>query len=128
MEVRAVDFVRYTVCDLSTALAFYRDTLGLTLEKHLDDVGWAEFSVPPTTLALEEADPDVRIDSNGSGAAVALAVEAAVDELRDEGTSILQEPIETGVCDVAKVGDPDGNRIVLHRRHDGTHGRKNPFP
>lgn len=87
-----MDFVRYVVSDLGTSLPFYRDTLGLDLEKHLEDVGWAEFALPPTTLALEEADPNVRIESIESGAAVALAVddvEAAVDELRDVGTSIL---------------------------------------
>lgn len=30
--------------------------------------------------------------------------------------------------DMATVGDTDGNPIVLHHRHDGTAGRRDPLP
>lgn len=130
MEAKAVDFVRYTVSDLDESIPFYRDALGLTLEKRVAEYGWVEFALPPTTLALDETE-DGRTAATGRDGAVALAVddvEAAVAELREDGRSVLQEPIDTGVCDLASVADPDGNPIVLHRRHDGTHGRSDPLP
>lgn len=131
MDAKAVDFVRYPVSDLGASLSSYRDTLGLDLEKHVEEYGWAEFAVPPTTLALDEASPDEGIDPSQNDPAIAIAVDdvdAAVDELRDGGSSVYVEPVDTGVCELAKIGDPDGNPILLHRRHDGTHGRKNAFP
>ena len=131
METKAVDFVQYTVDDLDVSLPFYRDTLGLHLEKHLEEHGWAEFAVPPTTLALREAEADERPGVSDGGAAVALAVDdvgAATEELREEGASVLQEPVDTGVCVIATVSDPDGNSLLLHCRHDGTHGRTDSLP
>lgn len=130
MQVSAVDFVQYTVTDLDDAVAFYRDRLGLTLESRLEEVGWAEFALPPTTLALWEPGADEAATPGGGGASVALAVDdvaAAVDELRD-AVDVLVEPFDTGVCDTAVIADPDGNHITLHRRHDGTHGRRDPLP
>jgi len=131
MEAKAVDFVQYTVSDLSESLPFYRDTLGLDVERHVEEYGWAELALPPTTLALHEAESDDLGEPDEGDAAIALAVddvEEAVAELREEGRTVIQEPLDTGVCDMATVTDPDGNAIVLHRRHDGTHGRKDPFP
>jgi predicted enzyme related to lactoylglutathione lyase len=32
------------------------------------------------------------------------------------------EPIETPVCFMAVVADPDGNQILIHHRKDGTFG------
>lgn len=130
MDAKAVDFISCTVSDLGTSVSFYRDTLGLTLEYENEDIGWAEFGAPPTTIALGEANENVPLTPGDGGVAIALAVddvEAALDELRDEGHDVKMDYVDTGVCDMAMVADPDGNPIMLHRRHDGTHGRKNAF-
>ena len=130
MNVKAVDFAYYTVSDISTAVSFYRETLGLELEALDEESGWAEFACPPTTLALGEANPQVPVTPGGGGVGLALAVDdvsGAVAELRDEELPILMDPVDTGVCNMALIGDPDENPIMLHQRHDGTHGRKNPF-
>lgn len=131
MEAKAVDFVYYTVSDIGRAVSFYRDTLGLALESLDEESGWAEFAIPPTTLALGEANPSVPLSPGEGGVGLSLAVddvESAVDELEDEGMSVLLNPVDTTVCEMAMVGDPDENPIMLHRRHDGTHGRTDPFP
>lgn len=131
MNAKAVDFVYYTVSDIETSVSFYRDTLGLDLETLDEESGWAEFALPPTTLALGEANPQVPITPGDGGVGVAMAVddvEATAEELQEEGMTVLLEPIELPTCDMAMVGDPDGNPIMLHRRSDGTHGRVDPFP
>ncbi len=58
-------------------------------------------------------------------AVVAFAVDSvtdAVEELRGKGVPIAMETIETPVCWMAVVEDPDGNKILLHQRKDGTFG------
>lgn len=124
------------VSDLNTSVSFYRDMLGLELETLSDDgpVGFAEFAVPPTTLALTETNlnrtPEQPSHPGSGGVSIALAVndvEAATEKLRTEGMTILMGPLETGVCHMAIITDPDENPILLHRRDDGTHGRIDPF-
>lgn len=130
MDAKGVDFVFRTVSDLDESVAFYRDTLGLELEWHDAELGWAEFAAPPTTLSLGQETDDIPTKPGG-GSGLALAVddvEAALDDLRESDAEILMEPIVTGACDMAMVADPDGNPLIIHRRHDGTHGRRDPFP
>jgi predicted enzyme related to lactoylglutathione lyase len=49
-------------------------------------------------------------------------VRAAVAELRGKGVAVLSEPYETGICFLATIADPDGNRLILHQRKDGSAG------
>ena len=56
-------------------------------------------------------------------AALAVAdIHAAIAALKKAGVEILVEPKETSVCWMAYVADPDGNRICIHQRKDGTTG------
>ena len=53
------------------------------------------------------------------GASVALEVEdfeAAVATLREHNVPMIIGPMETPVCHMATVRDPDGNKLTLHRR------------
>lgn len=124
MKPRAVDFVTYGVSDMDRSEAFYRDVLGLEVEVPRGEegtraAGYMEFDAGGTSIAvgaLGELLPN---------AVVALAVEdvaAAVEELRGKGVEITMEPYETPVCFMAVVADPDGNRIMLHTRKDGSYG------
>lgn len=131
MDARATDFVYYTVSDLGTSVEFYRDTLGLEPDWIDEDMGWAEFALPPTTLALGQDSAQLPTQPGGDGAAVAIAVDDvadALDAVRDAGMTVMMEMFESPVCDMAMVGDPDDNPLMLHRRHDGTHGRRDPLP
>jgi predicted enzyme related to lactoylglutathione lyase len=123
LNPRAIDFVVHDVSDLHRAVAFYRDTLGLKLDFLKEEWGWAEFDIRPVSLALNQ--PSEGPPTPGSGAVIALAVDdvkAAVEELRGKGVAIVQESVETGVCFMAVIADPDGNRLWLHKRKDGTFG------
>jgi predicted enzyme related to lactoylglutathione lyase len=124
MKVKGIDFVVYNVSNMQQAIAFYRDTLNLPLEYEYEG-NWAEFSIGPMTLALcgpEWSQPPQR--GYQGGATVALAVEdinAAAEELRSKGIAV-ETPNETPVCYIAWFEDPDGNRLILHQRKDGTFG------
>jgi len=124
MKPRAVDFVSYSVTDMDRSEAFYRDVLGLDVEvargaPGTRASGYMELEAGGTAIAL------VVLPQLHPNAIVALAVEdvgAAVEELRGKSVPIAMEPIETPVCFMAVVTDPDGNQILLHQRKDGTFG------
>ena len=124
MKPRAVDFVSYSVTDMDRSEAFYRDVLGLGVEVPRGKPGtrasgYMEFEAGGTAIGL------VAMPQPHPNAVVALAVEdvgAAVEELRGKGVQISMEPLETPVCFMAVVADPDGNQILLHKRKDGSFG------
>lgn len=131
LNSNGIDFVFYTVTDFTASVSFYRDTLGLELELLDEEMGWAEFAAPPTTLAVGEATSQMPITPGGGGTGIALAVddvETSTEDLRNEGTTVRMDPVESGVCHMSMIADPDDNSIILHKRNDGTHGRVDPFP
>jgi predicted enzyme related to lactoylglutathione lyase len=124
MKPKAVDFVSYSVTDMDRAEAFYRDVLGLDVEVPRGEPGtrasgYMELDAGGIAIGL------VALPQIHPNAIVALAVEdvgAAVEELRGKGVPILREGIESPVCFMAVVADPDGNQILLHQRKNGTFG------
>jgi hypothetical protein len=44
-------------------------------------------------------------------------VQDARSALEQEGIAFTGETIDTGVCHMAFLHDPDGNTIILHRRY-----------
>jgi predicted enzyme related to lactoylglutathione lyase len=124
MKPKAVDFISYSVKDMGRAEAFYRDALGLDVavprgKPGTRANGYMELAAGDTAISLT-ALPDVH-----PNAIMALAVDdvaAAVEELRGKGVTIAMEPIETPDCFMAVVADPDGNKVLIHQRKDGTAG------
>jgi predicted enzyme related to lactoylglutathione lyase len=124
MKAKAVDFISYAVTDMDKAEAFWRDALGLPVEVARGEPGtrangYMELDAGGVAIGLV-AMP--QIHPNGI---VALAVDdvgEAVEELRGKGGKVAMEMIESPVCWMAVVADPDGNQVLLHRRKDGTAG------
>lgn len=124
MKPGAVDFISYCVTDMDRSETFYRDVLGLDVEVARGEPGtrasgYMELDAGGTAIALTVL-PQLH-----PNAIVALSVEdvgAAIEELRGLGVEISMDPIETPVCFMAVVADPDGNKIVIHQRKDGSYG------
>jgi predicted enzyme related to lactoylglutathione lyase len=123
IPVRAVDFVMYCAGDMRRTRKFYQDLFGLKRGDEWNDF-WSEFKTSPVTLCLNG--PSERPNRNWQGpAAVALAVadiHAAIAACRRRRVKVLLPPVETSVCWMAFIADPEGNRICLHQRKDGTAG------
>ena len=120
MSVRGVDFVVVNVADIDAAVRFYREVAGVTAPLLEESATWAELDLAPVALALrhDASDP-------GVNAAVSFGVDdvdATVERLRAAGRPVLIEPRDSGGCRSALVTDPDGNLLLIHRRHDGTAG------
>lgn len=120
MKIKAVDYVMYYVSDLKKGIEFYTKTMGLKL---LGEPGesWAEFEVRNVTFDIGSFNKD----EVGKASSIAFAVDdvkKAVEELKGKGVKIIDETWETPVCFGATIADPDGNKIYLHQRKDGTAG------
>jgi glyoxylase I family protein len=123
MKAKAVDFIAYTVNDMDRAEAFYRDVLGLDVswprgEPGTRGNGYMEFEVGGTSIGLTQMDPL----PNGAMALAVDDITEAVEELRAKGVEIAMDPVETSGCFIASVADPEGNKIIIHQRKDGTQG------
>src|SRR5690606_9957781 len=108
------------VTDMSRARAFYEGVLGLTPTMPAGEPGgieWTEYDIANGTLSIGSGAPNWSPTS--SGCSVGLQVDdfaAAIAHLRASGTAFHMEPIETPVCHMAFVLDPDGNALCIHRR------------
>lgn len=124
MQIKGTDFVSYEVSDLDRSVEFYRDVLGLKLLWKNDEFGWAEFDLVQTTLALYAPKKSEGRDPLPSGMLyIAVAsVQSAVEHLLAKGVQVVFGPVDTPVCEMAGFLDPDGNRLGLHHRKDGTVG------
>ena len=119
MRVTEIAFTGYPVTDLKRARRFYEGTLRLKASHVLGDenAAWVEYDVGPATLAIGNLAPDWKPSSAGCSAGLEVDdFDAAVKQLKESGAPFRLEPIETPVCRMAVVGDPDGNSIIIHKR------------
>lgn len=121
MSIRAkeIAFSCYPVTDFARARGFYEGVLGLKSTMIYGQPGgmqWAEYDLGGGTLSIGSA-PQMKPSSDGC--TVALEVEdfeAAVAQLRKHKVPFRFEPLETPVCRMAIISDPDGNSLVIHHR------------
>ena len=114
-----IPFFVYPVRDMAQAKAFYGGVLGLTEGQSWEDK-WVEYDVGGSTLALSSMMQDAQ--PGAKAGAVALETEQfdeTVAHLKAHGVKFPLEPIDSGVCRFARFEDPDGNHLVLHRKHAG---------
>ncbi len=127
MSIGATGFayVGYPVADLERSRHFYGEVLGLKCI-HDEPLGtggdqrWIEYEVGNETLAISNAWPP----SGQSGPSVAIEVEnleAAMEHLRQSGVPIMLETLESPVCHMAVVLDPDGNAVTIHQLKSQSH-------
>lgn len=126
VPVRAVDFIMYRAKKPLQTRAWYQRLFGFKAGEEWHK-GWSEFATEPVSVCLDgppfdQESPDL---SRGGGGAVAFAVDdihAAAAELRKRRVNIVRGPIETGVCWMLFIRDPEGNNLVIHQRKNGTAG------
>jgi predicted enzyme related to lactoylglutathione lyase len=118
MKILEIAFTCYPVTDMARARAFYEGLLGLqaTMDHKTSEAHWVEYDIGSATLALGIA-PGMA--PSRDGASVGLEVEnfdEAIAEMKKAGVEFDFGPIETPVCHMAFVRDPDGNAVGIHKR------------
>src|SRR3984885_14051393 len=99
------------VSDMDRAVAFYRDSLGLEVLEH--DGDWSEVTAGDQRIGLNASESP----AGDGGAVIAFAVEdieAAVDQLKEQGVSFSGELSEHPWGRIAPFKDPDGNDLQVY--------------
>lgn len=121
MHITEIAFTGYPVTDVARARAFYESVLKLKTVANFEHEGksWIEYDIGPGTLAISNMSGDMWKPSP-DGPAIALEVadfDAAIAELQAAAVKFLIEPMDSGVCRMAIVADPDGNSLAIHKRN-----------
>ncbi len=122
MNVTEIAFTCYPVTDLRRASMFYEGVLGLKRSRIFgtEDKGFIEYDIGPGTLAIGNLAPDWKPSAGGGSAGLEVNdFEAAMVHLKASGCAFRLDAIETAVCRMAVVSDPDGNSVTIHRRKSG---------
>jgi predicted enzyme related to lactoylglutathione lyase len=121
--VTGVDFVSLPTRDISAAMGFYSDVLGLerssVWQRSGEEPLGAEFETGTVTVSLIVSER-LGIPFGPNRVPLALHVEdveAARAALESRGVSFRAETLDTGVCHMANFEDPDGNALMLHHRY-----------
>ncbi|MET0514742.1 MAG: VOC family protein [Nitrospiraceae bacterium] len=122
MKVMEIAFTSYPVTDLKRARQFYEGVLGLEQSRFFgkENTGFVEYDIGSGTLAIGNVAPDWK--PSAGGGSVGLEVDdfdAAITRLRANGCAFRLEPMETPVCHMAVISDPDGNSVTIHQRKVG---------
>jgi predicted enzyme related to lactoylglutathione lyase len=119
--IRVIEFAYtgYSVTDMARARAFYEGVLGLKTGMVWEeaDHAWIEYDLGGHTLAINNGTAAWKPSSDGP--ALALEVEdfdATVAALKERGVKFTVEPLDTPVCRLAVILDPDGNALAIHKR------------
>lgn len=122
MKVTEIAFSSYPVLDIGRARAFYEGVLGLkvTMDQNMGESGhWIEYDIGAGTLGIGRY-PGWK--PSGDGCTVGLEVEnfdEAIEAIKAANAPIKMGPLETPVCHMAMVSDPDGNTVIIHKRKPG---------
>ena len=115
--LQKVAFTMYPVTEMARARAFYEETLGRGASGSGAASPWVEFDLPGGgCLAITTVTPNK--PSASAGGTIAFEVDdlsATVADLKARGVAFAAEDIESPVCRMAIVKDPDGNAIILHK-------------
>jgi catechol 2,3-dioxygenase-like lactoylglutathione lyase family enzyme len=115
IDVERVDFFNIATRDADATRAWYRDVLGLPVDPQNAD----ELTAGQVTLTFwQPEDEEIEFKPDIAGFALRVAdVDQAKAALEAEGAECVGSG-DTGVCKMAVFLDPDGNAVILHRRHD----------
>jgi catechol 2,3-dioxygenase-like lactoylglutathione lyase family enzyme len=113
-KLTQVSVVMLGVHDVARSLGFYRDKLGLKVQREIP--GFAFVDAGTVTLCLSEPAAKVRGQVAGAGEIVFSVedVAAAYEALRGKGVHFTHEPRNvTPTARVANFDDPDGNHLSI---------------
>ena len=115
--IRSIAFFVYPVSDMARAQAFYEQTLGL--KRCTDFRGqWVEYDLGDTTFAITNMEMGRQPGARGGTVGFEVDdLDAFVAEIKAKGAKIAMDIFETPVCRMAVAQDPDGNDVIIHKRH-----------
>ena len=100
--------------DMQRAREFYENVLGLTVSDDMMRGQWIEYAVGDDTLAIANVGEQWTPSNEGTSAALEVEnLEEAIAEL--ERRKIAYDKVDSPVCRMAIIEDPDGNKLIMHK-------------
>ena len=116
MKPTAIAFTGIPVTDMKRARKFYEGVLGLTVSGEFGEGIWIEYEIGGDTLAVGSVGDQWKPSSDGTSVAIEVEdFEGAIKDLKAAGAHFDTELVESPVCRMAIVQDPDGNKIIIHK-------------
>ncbi len=114
--IKNVAFVAVAVSDPERARKFYQETLELKPGMSAMGGAWIEYELGDTTIGVG-CHPDWKPSRDGTSIAFEVDdIDATIAKLKERGVTFEMEKIETPVCFMAQFRDPDGNKLLVHKR------------
>ena len=115
--ITEIAFTGTPVTDIKRARAFYEGTLGL--KPTMESAGglWVEYDIGAGTFGIGSYGDDWKPSPEGTCVGFEVDdLDAEVSRLKSKGVAVPVDVTDTPVCRFAIVSDPDGNRLMLHKR------------
>jgi predicted enzyme related to lactoylglutathione lyase len=118
IRYKEIAFIAYPVTDVARARRFYEGVLNLKPNAPLksETPHWIEYDVGSGTLGIGSSAQWLPSQDGASAALEVEDFEAAVAALREHNVPMIIGPMETPVCHMVTVRDPDGNKLTIHQR------------
>jgi predicted enzyme related to lactoylglutathione lyase len=115
--ITEIAFTGTPVTDMKRARAFYEGVLGFKATMESAGGMWVEYDVDFGTIGLGCYGESWKPSPDGTCVAFEVDdLDAEVSRLKTKGVAIHLEVTDTPVCRFAMICDPDGNKIMLHKR------------
>jgi predicted enzyme related to lactoylglutathione lyase len=116
--IKEVAFVAIAVSDAERARKFYQETLELKPATTAMGGAWIEYEVGATTIGVG-CHPAWQPSRDGTTVAFEVDdIDETINTLKERGVNFDMEKTETPVCFMAQFRDPDGNKLVVHKRKE----------
>ncbi|MDQ3313365.1 MAG: VOC family protein [Verrucomicrobiota bacterium] len=117
--IKEVAFVAIAVSDKERAREFYQETLELMPGSTAMEGAWIEYELGGTTIGVG-CHPAWQPSRDGTTVAFEVDdIDASIARLKERGVSFEMDKTETPVCWMAQFRDPDGNKLLVHKRKQG---------
>src|SRR4029453_6718986 len=111
MKATKIAFTGIPVTDMKRACDFYEGVLGLKPSEDFSEGVWIEYEIGPGTIAIGSVGDQWKPSPDGTSVAIEVEdFDAAIKSLREKKARILDDNVESPVCRMAIVQDPDGNK------------------
>lgn len=114
--IKDVAFVAVAVSDIERARKFYEEGVGLKPTSSAASVPWIEYDLGTLTIGVG-CHPDWKPSRDGTSIAFEVDdIDESIAKMKEQGVHFDTGKIETPVCWMAIFRDPDGNRLLVHKR------------
>ncbi len=114
--IKSFAFTLYPVSNVAAARKFYETALGLRLT-HEFGGEWFEYDLGDSTFAITTSEAAHPVPVRGSVVAFEVDnLDAELARLKGLGITPTSAAVETPVCRLATLRDPDGSEVMLHQR------------